>query len=345
MKIKFTIFLFLSLLSCQNQEERKSIEYRDLVQNIENLIDDDFNGVILLKKDSSVIYSNASGYSDLEKKLSLQLSDQFVIGSISKQITAVLVLREYEKGKLKLDDKLNKYLDKIKQPWAKDISIHHLLTHTHGIIDIDKDLAFEQGSQFEYSQLGYDLLAQILEKTSGKSFLSLSQELFKSEDLNNTFHPNKQTYKHLVKGYVENQTGILEFSAHSLYNYAAAGSFISNAEDLARWNQLLHTGKLVKSKTLDLMKTRYETRIHPIFDKVEYGYGLLFSEDENDIQIGALGYAPGFVSASYYYPQSNMNLIILENTARYLGDFKQTFKTHTQIMSLVKEANKKTLNK
>jgi len=40
-----------------------------------------------------------------------------------------------------------------------------------------------------------------------------------------------------------------------------------------------------------------------------------------------------------------MNLIILENTARYLGDFKQTFKTHTQIMSLVKEANKKTLNK
>ena len=85
------------------------------------------------------------------------------------------------------------------------------------------------------------------------------------------------------------------------------------------------------------MNTRYATRIHPIFNTVEYGYGLLFKDGENDIQIGALGYAPGFVSACYYYPQTKMNLIILENTAFVPNDIKKTFKAHIELMNLVKK--------
>lgn len=84
------------------------------------------------------------------------------------------------------------------------------------------------------------------------------------------------------------------------------------------------------------MKTRYATRKHPIFDNVEYGYGLLFKENEHNLQIGALGYAPGFVSASYYYPKSKLSVTILGNTATNLHDFKQTFKAHINIMKLVK---------
>ena len=337
MKISILILTATLLISSQLAGQKKDRNYADLTATMDSIIENNrFNGIVFLIKDSTIVYSKSIGYSDIEQKTPIAFNDQFVIGSISKQITAVLVLREYEKGTLELNDKINQYLTEIDQPWSEEVTVHQLLTHTHGIEALDQPLNFKQGSQFQYSQLGFELLAQILEKVTDKSFKTLSNELFKQYGLDNTFHPLNNNYKHLVKGYEENEKGVFEFSTESLYNYVAAGSFISNAQDLSKWNQLLYTEKLVKSKTLALMKTRYATRIHPIFDTVEYGYGLLFKKGEENLQIGALGYAPGFVSASYFYPKTNMNLIILENTARDLNNFRNTFKVHTEIMELIK---------
>lgn len=338
MKCSLIIIAFLFLISCQANGQKKQDNYSDLLLKIDSIISEQkFNGVILVSADSIEIYSKSIGFSDLENETKLDINDQFVIGSISKQITAVLILREYEKGNLELNDSIGKYLTQIKQPWTKEVTIHHLLTHTHGIVDLNKPLEFEQGSQFHYSQLGYELLAHILEKVTQKSFEQLSTALFENYGLKNTFHPNNKKYGHLVKGYEENENGILVFSANSLDNYVPAGSFISNAGDLKKWNENLYSGKLVTKETLKLMTAKYATRIHPIFETVEYGYGLLFKDGEQNIQVGALGYAPGFVSACYYYPQENLNLIILENTANNLDDFKQTFKVHTEIMELIKK--------
>ncbi|PKB42502.1 CubicO group peptidase (beta-lactamase class C family) [Cellulophaga sp. RHA19] len=338
MKISLIILTFILLTSCQTNGQGKMENHAKLTSKIDSIISENkFNGVISISTDSIDIYSKSFGFSDLENKTKIDIKDQFVIGSISKQITAVLILREYEKGKIGLNDTIGKYLTEISQPWAKLVTIHQLLTHTHGITDLDKPLEFKEGSQFHYSQLGYELLAQILQKVTRKTFRGLSTELFDKYGLKNTFHPKNKVYKNLVKGYEENENGILEFTKNSLYNFVAAGSFISNLEDLKRWNQLLFSEKLVKKETLELMKTKYATRIHPIFETVEYGYGLLFKDGEQNIQIGALGYAPGFVSACYYYPQTNLNLVVLENTANNLNDFKKTFIVHTEIMELIRK--------
>lgn len=294
-----------------------------------------FNGVILVSKDTSVLYEKAVGFSDLANNTPLNASDQFVIGSVSKQITAVMVLRAYERGLLKLEDKIFTYLPDLRQPWAKDITIHQLLTHTHGITALDQPLAFKEGSRFQYSQLGYELLAQILENTTGQTFNELSTELFERYGLRNTFHPDNKNYHHLVKGYEESTDGDLIFVSNSLENYAAAGAFISNANDLIKWNALLHHGQLVSINTLSLMKTRYATRIHPIFDQIEYGYGLLFKAGMEHLEIGAFGYAPGFATACYFYPKTGKSLIVLANAARDLDDFKKTFGVHTALMDLM----------
>lgn len=333
-----TLLLNTFLASGQKIIARSS----DLQSKIDSIVGEStFNGVILITKDTTAIYSNAIGYSDLENKTLIQWQDQFVIGSISKQITAVLILREYEKGNIKTEDKISQFLDDIHQAWANEVTIHHLLTHTHGITDLDKPLEFKPGSQFQYSQLGFELLAKILEKVTGKSFQDLSTQLFEKYELENTFHPDNKAYKNLVKGYEESENGILAYCSNSLDNYVPAGGFISTTQDLIKWNQLLHSGKLVNKATLDLMKTKYATRNHPIFDTVEYGYGLLFKEGEENTQIGALGYAPGFVSACYFYPQTNMNLVVLANTAHDLNDFKKTFEIHTQLMELIKKYKQK----
>lgn len=339
MRLLFSLFFLFFLFSCKQEKElpvKVATAEIQLGHHIDSIIhQNNFNGVILITQDSSIVYNKAFGYSDLESKTKLKQGDQFVIGSISKQITAAMILREFEKGHLSLEDKIGQYLPEIDQSWAQEITIHQLLTHTHGIVDTEQQLAFEPGTQFSYSQLGYGLLSQILEKITGKSFEEISMELFEELELENTFHPENKRYQHLVKGYEESEDGQLEFATNSLRNYVAAGSFISNARDLQKWNVLLHSGKIVQPATLELMKTRYATRIHPIFDQIEYGYGLLFKDGESEKQIGAFGYAPGFVSASYYYPETGMNLIVLENTAKQLHDFSITFQTATTLMELI----------
>jgi len=346
MKFSILILGIFLIVSCQTHQQKDSDSYNDLKSEIDSiLINSSFNGVVLLTKDTARIYSKAVGYSDIENKIPIKLDDQFVIGSISKQITAVLILREYENGKIKLDDKINQYVSDIDQAWVKEVTIHQLLTHTHGIVAINKPLEFKQGSRFHYSQLGYELLANILEKVTSKTFNELSTELFNKYGLTHTFHPDNKEFKNLVKGYRETENGKLKYCSNSLFNYVPAGSFISSVEDLNRWNQFLHSGKLVKKESLELMKTKFATRIHPIFGTVEYGYGLLFKDGEENIQIGALGYAPGFVSACYYYPQSKLNVSVLQNTATNLDDFKKTFKVHTELMELIKKQTPNILNK
>lgn len=338
MKYKLLILISSLLIACKtNKEIKVANNYAGLTSKIDSIITNHkFNGVVLVAHDSTNIYSKAIGYSDLENKTKLNLNDQFVIGSISKQITAVLLLRAFEKGSVELFDTIDRYLPQINKAWSSQITIHHLLTHTHGIVALDKPLAFKQGTQFQYSQLGYHLIAKILEKVYGNTFEKLSTELFEQYGLKNTFHPKNKIYQNLVKGYVENEGGQLEFTENSLYNYAAAGSFISSASDLIKWNTLLYSGKLINEQTLKLMQRQYATRIHPIFGTIEYGYGLLFKGGEQLIEIGALGYAPGFVSACYYYPQLQCNLVVLQNTANNLDDFTQTFMVHTKIMELMK---------
>jgi len=313
--------------------------HTDVYSTIYNKIDSviskgEFNGVIQLQKNNETVFQKCKGFADMGSHTNLTLDDQFVIGSISKQITAVLVLQFYENQKLNLSDTIGMYVEGINQDWKNQITIHQLLTHTHGIQSVTEELEFHPGSQFQYSQLGYHLLAKILENISGQSFEALITELFLKYNLNNTCHPNSDK-SDLVVGYESIQGSLIEMT-NSLQNYAAAGSIVSTSTDLLHWNELLYNGKLLKNETFELMKTQYATRVHPIYGEIEYGYGLLFEKNQNHIQIGALGYAPGFVSSCYYFPQSKYNLVVLENVAQGIPNFETCFKTQLQLLELIK---------
>lgn len=299
------------------------------------LVANNFNGVAIVVKDKDTLFAQARGVREVEDNIGLEFNDQFVIGSISKQITAVMVLQAYEKDLLNLTDTIGVYFPEVEQPWANEVTIHHLLTHTHGIVGIDTLATFEAGSQFNYSQLGYDLLASILEQVTGKNLDSLSHELFTSCGMNDSCHPDNRTYKRRVKGYEEDENQILQYTDASLQNFVAAGGFISTAPDLVKWNMALHGRQLLSDSSMRLMSTPYATRQHPVFGEIEYGYGLLFKKGEEKIQIGALGYAPGFASSSYYFPTTNSQVIVLSNMVRGIEDFKKVFTVHTELMRSV----------
>lgn len=283
-----------------------------------------------------MIFETAGGFARSGGQTFVNSKDRFVIGSISKQITASLVMRAWEKQVVSLTSPLADYLSELRQPWARTVTIHHLLTHTHGIQDLDKPLGFEVGTRFEYSQLGYELLAQVLEGVQRKSFRKICTEFFAELGLPNTFHPRDLDQARPVDALERSAPEHYEAATDSLKNYAAAGSLISTSSDLARWNQLLHSGAVVRKDALGRMSTRYATRQHPIFGEVEYGYGLLFKKAEQNLQIGALGYAPGFASACYYYPEKNISLVVLSNRVDLSKGFKHAFRLHTGAMQIVK---------
>jgi len=297
-----------------------------------------FNGVILISQKGKTKYSKILGYSDIDKKESLKLNDQFVIGSISKQFTAVLVLREFDKGNIGLFVPIRQYLPELTQSWADTVTIHHLLTHLHGITQLDKPTTFKVGTQYSYSQIGYDLLSKIVERTSGKSFAELSKNLFEECGMKNTFHPDIKEYNNLVIGYTENDNGKIEFETETFQNYVAAGSFISTAEDLYIWNKYFYGGKLLKRKTMKIVVTKQNgaVRNHPIFGITEYGYGITVDTKENILQFGQTGFAPGFISMNFYFPKTKTSVIVLENVAYETDDLKKTFCYHTEILKIIR---------
>ncbi|HTN45647.1 MAG TPA: serine hydrolase [Flavipsychrobacter sp.] len=301
-----------------------------------------FNGIILIQEADHVLYSINRGYADRELKMPITNNSQFVIGSVSKQFTAALVLLELEKRHLQLTDAIGKYLPQLPQPWKDSVTIYQLLTHTHGIASKDKPLSFRPGSKMEYSQsnTGYLLLSEIVEKTSGKPFSTLTAALFQQCGMKNSFHPDDKRYRNLVKGYTQQTDGNIRFDSQSFQATPAAGSMIATAADLAKWNDHFFGGKLLQPETYDLLTTiqPHVVRQHPLWGATEYGLGITIRDQENRVQLGQTGFTPGFVSMNYYFPETKTSVIALQNIAYDPGKkWQDQFYYHVRIIETIRE--------
>jgi D-alanyl-D-alanine carboxypeptidase len=295
-----------------------------------------FNGIILVSQNDKVIYSKVKGYANLENKTPLVIDNQFIIGSISKQMTAVVVLREVDKGRINLHIPVKKYLPNMHQTWLDSITVHQLLNHTSGVTDWDKPLKFKPSTDFAYSNIGYELLAKITENVTKKSYATLTNEVFKICKMKHSMSPKLNQQKSLVNSYVEDSTGKIKLVAGFLSNLGIpSGGMISTAGDLLLWNKNLHGGKLLSKKSYDMMTTASSHRNHFIFGEVDYGYGLQIDPKGKTLEIGHSGYATGFASLNFYYPATKTSLIILENIAWDADNFKDTFKHHVDIRAIL----------
>lgn len=339
-KIAGFLVLTLGFFACGNVKQTNA---DGLVSDIDSLFSIEgrkpLNGIVLIDRNGITEYLKIEGYSDIENQVPVDMNSQFVIGSVSKQFTAVVALQEYDKGNIDLFSPIRNYLPELSQKWADTVNVHHLLTHTHGIDALDKPTLFKVGSQYDYSQIGYDLLAKISENVSGRSFAELTSDLFSKCGMSHTFHPDVKEYKNLAKGYIEDEGGKLNITDRSLNQYPAAGAFISTTNDLILWNKSFYGGKLLKDETFKLLTTKQEkaVRDHPIFGHTEYGYGITVDDKDNLIQWGQTGYAPGFVSMSFYFPETKTSAVVLQNICYDVDDIKNTFFYHSSILDIVRK--------
>src|SRR2546429_1218272 len=152
-----------------------------------------FMGAVLVAQDGKVLLDKGYGSANLEWDIPDSPHTKFRLGSLTKQFTATAILLLEERGKLRTDDLVTKYLPDAPTGWAK-ITIANLLTHTSGIPNFtsfpdystteatpttpeqlvarfrDKPLNFQPGEKWEYSNSGYVLLGHLLQKISGQRY-------------------------------------------------------------------------------------------------------------------------------------------------------------------------------
>jgi D-alanyl-D-alanine carboxypeptidase len=271
-----------------------------------------------------------SGFADREKRILFSLKSRFIIGSISKQVTATLVLRLVDQGKLNLDDFIGKYLGE-KVPGAGSVRIRHLLNHSSGIVGEDKPLATEPGKTFAYSNFNYILLSRILEKVTGKPFAQSVNDLFRSLGMRDSFTAGAGKLPPMVVGYDEIRLN--EFSkadSAEPLRFPASGGMVSTAEDLVKWTAALHGGKLLSKKSYDAMVTPTITRKNR-WGEIGYGFGLQVTTNGGRLEYSHGGYVPGFQSLLLYYPENRRTVVILENVSWNLDDQARAYGPHDAV--------------
>ncbi|GAB5564322.1 MAG: hypothetical protein Wins2KO_13850 [Winogradskyella sp.] len=323
-------FLFITFFSFSQSYESKidsiiSLKYSTNEPGI----------TVLVAKDGKVIYQKAIGKSNLELSIPIELNSVFQIGSITKQFTAVSILMLAEKGKLNIEDKIGKYIPEYAEV-GKDISIHHLLNHTAGIKNKtllseryngsrmdkspkelityfkDEPLEFIPGEKFKYSNAGYILLGQIIEKVSMQSYGEFIQEnIFDKIGMTSSYFGDiRHSIPNLTKGYIIEQNEFINADYMNLSLAYSAGAILSTTEDLLKWQNALLSNTLLKESSI---KQAMTPTLLNSGKRIPYGYGFRFSKLGNSPVIAHTGSTKGFTSIALFLPQENIYITALTN--------------------------------
>lgn len=291
---------------------------------------------VLIAKNGKVIYRKAFGNANLELNVAMRPEHVFELGSITKQFTAVSILMLMEQGKLNLEDDISKYLPDYPTK-GKKISIHHLLNHTSGIksytdmanfmklartdmtpaelIDVFKNepMDFDPGEKWHYNNSGYILLGYIIEKVSGKTYADfIGQNIFKKLGMTHSWYGDHKTIiPNRASGYQPLDSGYANADFLSMTLPYAAGSLMSNVDDMLLWNQAIHNNTLITKESKEKAFTNYTTNSG---EPVYYGYGWQPDEINGSPSIEHGGGIFGYTTMGVYVPGENVYVIVLTNT-------------------------------
>lgn len=294
-----------------------------------------FNGSILIAQGDETLVEKAFGFSDFEKKIALDSSSQFIIASLSKQISAAIILNQIDEGQLALSDTAGRIIKNSKNNILDKITIKQLLNHTSGFDGMKEPLEFVPGSKFAYSNKGYNLLGEIAEEVSGKSYDSLALELFKKCGMQASSTVTAYQKGNLVVGYDGRVEGKKKIIPKLLSRVASpkigtpAGGVISTVRDLTQWNQCLHRGTAISKESYQQMVDSSSYRKRSIWGELNYGFGIQIKDTPKEYSHG--GYVKGFPAMNLYYPETDVSILILSNISDDSEQFPFIFSFHKRL--------------
>jgi CubicO group peptidase (beta-lactamase class C family) len=282
-----------------------------------------FSGVWLWAKDGETITSGARGKADREKGIDNTLNTRFRIGSMNKMFTAVATLQLVERGKLSLDDTIGKIMpDYPNTNVASKVRVRRLLSHTGGTGDIfgpkfeahrlelktlqdyvrlygERDLQFEPGTKWAYSNYGFLLAGVLIEKVSGKSYYDfVAENIYKVAGMTDSAsEPESVEVANRSKGYMREQFEMVSNEPTLPWRGTSAGGGYTTAADLMKFAGALMSNKLLKAETL-------AEATRPQFTTGDYGFGFQVGRPDEARSYGHGGGAPGMNGILRVYPES-----------------------------------------
>jgi CubicO group peptidase (beta-lactamase class C family) len=326
------LFLLLPVLllnSCKNISNPNTMDASSTAEN-QTLIDSlmmvsyergVFNGNILVAKNQKIIYKNQFGYSDGSKSKKLNPNSIFNLGSIGKEFNAVAIMILKEKGLLHLDDKISRFELQLPE-WSNTISINHLLQYTSGLPRVNwrsvknekdifadlrkiKQLEFEPGSGYTYSNNNIILQRKIIEKVSGMSFIDFIQtHLLDPSNMTGTLiDPSSQTPQ-LATPFNN------DFINDTPTDIEITGWVHPTVNDMYHWVLSLHSGKLISEESLNQLFNSYSER-----SQSALGVGKF---ENNKLQIHQhQGSSFNYESFIHYNKHEDLTVILMTNNKNF----------------------------
>lgn len=282
---------------------------------------------IAIVQDGTIVKIDAYGVSDVARGTQATPDTVYKIASVSKQFIATAIMLLVQDGRLNVDDQVSKYIDATPPSW-QPITIRHLLTHTSGLVrespgfdpmKAQSDagvvkaayavpLRFTTGEKWEYSNTGYYVLAEIITRVSGKPWAEFIQERVFAPAGMAVTAPTNAAPPQLATGYSgkDNQQRADDWIA-----VRPSGAFLSTVGDLAKWDALLYSDRVLTEESRRHMWTPVQLAngsTHP------YGFGWhVETKRSGQRAVWHGGGLPGFASYFGRFLDDRVSVIVLTN--------------------------------
>lgn len=299
----FSLFFTASCSKSKPKENSPKDSINGLVKKYNKTLNQlQFKGEIYISAKDKLLLNKGVGYADEILKIKNNEKTLFVIASVTKQFTASAIMLLRERGKLSVNDRIIKFFPEYK--YGKDITVSDLLRMRSGIPDylnmklnslfpkgydsynhsaeenrkyIKKaifgfKLSFKPASKYEYTNSGYFLLAEIIEKVTKTSYKDfLNKEIFEKSGMSSTgFIDDNLNNKNLAEPHYYKKDDINNY--YKVKGMTFGGSdIVSNAEDLNKWANALSANIIINQSSLDIMRSTAENK--------DYGCGLYVEKD------------------------------------------------------------------
>ena len=339
------LFLFLSgVFDCQAQDANKKPKRIDtqIDSRITNYIESIIPGertpgiAVAVVQDGQVTYANGFGMADVEHNIPITTNTVFGLASVSKQFTALAIALLIESKDLSLDGDIHLYLPEVPD-FKRPILVRHLLFHTSGIrdwsssltlagiknenvftkktinrfIQSQRDLNFDPGTEYAYSNTNYFILAELLEKLNKAEFSDiLDQKIFSPLGMRDTgvrnFHG--QLIANIATGHSVNDTELVRVNDGS--DTHGDSQIYSTVADLAKWVINFQTQGVYSDTIFDLVNSQGHLDTGGL---ISYGFGNQVESYKGHRAITHGGSCCGYNTQIIRFPRANLGIVVLTN--------------------------------
>lgn len=283
---------------------------------------------VAVMKHGEIVKAEGYGLADRDARTAATPDTVYKIGSVSKQFVAAGIMLLAADRRIRLDDPIGKYLGSVPAAWTP-ITIRHLLTHTSGLVreppafnpfthQTDDELLksarqarlhFAPGEKWAYSNLGYVALAEIITRVSGQPWTRyLHDRIFDPAGMTATVPtntPEKIPGRAIGYGGVDNKRRVQEWIA-----LRAGGAFLSTVLDIAKWDALLYTDKILNERIRRDMTAQVRLTNGKF---AEYGFGWHVESGRSGRFQWHGGGLPGFTSHFVRFLDRGLSVVVLSN--------------------------------